>query len=379
MTTAIYQLAQQAKLDEATVDAFIESHSFPIVEDSCVTFVYRGEADAVFLQHWIFGLPSTQPFTRMRDSDLWFLIQEVPEGSRIEYKLEVIRRGKRESALDPLNPQQARDPTGTISVLHAKGYETPEWTQPDPEAREGSLEELSLSSDALGEEEDRLMVYRPARFRETRRYPLLVVFDGEGFLQHSPFKTVLDNLIHRLEIAPMIVALCPIHGRFNDTVDDPDYARFMIEELVPKLEEAYSIDPRAWAHGLLGAGVNATAALATAWRYPGFFRRLMLLSCSFPSARTTEQDRHSAVDPVWQFVHAFRDETRPPAERIFLSCGVYESRIFENRALLPLLQTAGVDVRYVEPKDGHNWGNWQDRLREGLSWLFPGPLWMIYE
>ena len=90
MTTAIYQLAQQAKLDDATVDAFIESHTFPIVEDSCVTFVYRGEADAVFLQHWIFGLPSTQPFTRMRDSDLWFLIQEVPEGSRIEYKLEVI-------------------------------------------------------------------------------------------------------------------------------------------------------------------------------------------------------------------------------------------------------------------------------------------------
>ena len=27
----------------------------------------------------------------------------------------------------------------------------------------------------------------------------------------------------------------------------------------------------------------------------------------------------------------------------------------------------------------HNWENWRDRLREGLSWLFPGPLWMVYE
>ncbi len=379
MTTAIYQLAQQPKLDEATVDAFVESHSFPIVEDSCVTFVYRGEADVVFLQHWIYGLPSSQPFTRMRDSDLWFLIQEVPEGSRIEYKLEVIRRGKRESVLDPLNPHQARNPSGSISVLHAKGYETPEWTQPDPQAREGSLEELSLASKALGDEEGRLTVYRPARFRETRRYPLLVVFDGEDFLHYSSFKTVLDNLIHRLEIAPMIVALCPTHGRFKETVDDPDYARFVTEELVPKLEETYPIDPRAWAHGLLGASVNATGALATAWRYPGVFRRLLLQSCSFPSAKTTEEERGSVVDPVWQFVHAFRGETRPPAERIFLSCGVYESRIYENRALLPLLQAAGVDVRYVETKDGHNWGNWRDRLREGLSWLFPGPLWMVYE
>ncbi len=378
MTTAIYQLAQQPKLDEATINGFIESHSFPVVEDSCVTFVYRGEADAVTLQHWIYGLPSSQPFTRMRDSDLWFLIQEVPRGSRIEYKLEVIRRGKRESILDPLNPHQAPDPSGSISVLYAQGYEIPEWTELDPQAREGTLEELSLPSEALSEER-RLTLYLPARFRKTRRYPLLVVLEGEDFLRYSSLKTILDNLIHRLEIAPMVVALCQTDGRFKETTDDPDYARFVTEDLVPKLEELYPIDPRAWAHGLVGASVSATAALATAWRHPGVFRRLLLLSCSFPLARTTEQDRHSAVDPVWQFVNTFREETRPPAERIFLSCGVYESRIYENRALLPLLQAAGVEVRYVESKDGHNWGNWRDRLRDGLSWLFPGPLWMIYE
>ena len=36
-------------------------------------------------------------------------------------------------------------------------------------------------------------------------------------------------------------------------------------------------------------------------------------------------------------------------------------------------------VRYEEARDGHNWENWRDRLRSGLSWLFPGPLWMVYE
>ncbi len=36
-------------------------------------------------------------------------------------------------------------------------------------------------------------------------------------------------------------------------------------------------------------------------------------------------------------------------------------------------------VRYSESRDGHNWENWRDRLREGLSTLFPGPLWMVYE
>ena len=46
---------------------------------------------------------------------------------------------------------------------------------------------------------------------------------------------------------------------------------------------------------------------------------------------------------------------------------------------MPILQSTGMDVRYVESFDGHNWENWRDRLREGLFFLFPGPLWMVYE
>jgi len=28
-----------------------------------------------------------------------------------------------------------------------------------------------------------------------------------------------------------------------------------------------------------------------------------------------------------------------------------------------------MEARSVEARDGHNWENWRDRLREGLSWL----------
>jgi len=39
----------------------------------------------------------------------------------------------------------------------------------------------------------------------------------------------------------------------------------------------------------------------------------------------------------------------------------------------------GIEVRFEEARDAHNWENWRDRLRNGLSWLFPGPQWMVYE
>ena len=35
--------------------------------------------------------------------------------------------------------------------------------------------------------------------------------------------------------------------------------------------------------------------------------------------------------------------------------------------------------RYVEARDGHNWENWRDRLRDGLAWLHPGEQKFVYE
>ena len=79
------------------------------------------------------------------------------------------------------------------------------------------------------------------------------------------------------------------------------------------------------------------------------------------------------------FVNQLRARPIPMSERIFISCGMYESLIYENRSLAPVLEATGMDVRYVEARDGHNWENWRDRLREGLSWLFPGPFLFVYE
>jgi enterochelin esterase family protein len=62
-----------------------------------------------------------------------------------------------------------------------------------------------------------------------------------------------------------------------------------------------------------------------------------------------------------------------------MSCGVFESLIHYNRTLAPGLVRAGVPVRFIEAQDGHNWICWRDRLRDALTWLFPGHLWMVYE
>ncbi len=375
---AIHQLIAQPDRSPAAIGHFLDRHQLPIVEGSSVTFAYRGEADAVLLQHFIYGLETSQPLQRLEGSDLWYLVLELPEQSHLQYKLNIIHGGQHNWILDPLNSHRALDPYGANSVVRSPGMARPVWTRPDPEVRAGEIIERTIESEALGEARS-VRVYLPARFRSSRRYPLLVVHDGHDYLRYSSLKTVLDNLIHSLEVAPMIVALTDAEERLAEYPDHRPHSRFLAKELVPRLERDYPLRSEPAARGLMGASFGAVAALACAWRHPGFFGRLLLQSGSFAFTDIGKHHRGPVFDPVVKFVNAFRDNPGRPSERVFISCGTYESLIYENRSMVPLLQTTGMQVRYVEARDGHNWENWRDRLRVGLSYLFPGPLWMVYE
>ena len=374
---AIDELAAGPKTREA-VDAFFAANSFPIVDGPAITFVWRGEAEAVHLKHWVFGLPSSQQLGRVEGTDVWHLTLELPPESRVEYKLEVVRGGHGEWIQDPLNPNRARDPFGANSVAHGAGYQVPEWTRRDPSAAPGRLEEITTDSGVFGRRNT--LVYLPARFRQTRRYPLLIVHDGHDYLRYASLGAVLDNLIARLEIPDMVVALTSSHDRLVEYASDERHARFLTDDLVPHLERMFPLDGHPQTRCLMGASFGAVAALSAAWQRPGFYGRLLLQSGSFTFTDIGDRNHRGPLfDPIVAFINQFRAHPMAVAERVFVSCGMYESLIYENRSLVPMLQSTGMDVRYVEARDGHNWENWRDRLREGLSWLFPGPLLLVYE
>ena len=140
MTLAIHELERRPHVAATDVDAFLGAHEFPLVEGRQATFVYRGEADAVYLQHWVYALPQEQAFTRIPGTDLWFFVMELPERSRVEYKLCVERGPHKQLVQDEFNPNHARDPYGANSVVHGEGYVMPDWVEADPDARQGTIE-----------------------------------------------------------------------------------------------------------------------------------------------------------------------------------------------------------------------------------------------
>lgn len=378
MDLAIRQLEKNEQITSEMVDSLIEGNDFPLMEGKTATFLFRGNVDGVNLQHWVYGLESSLALTRLRGTDLWYLLLELPRCSRIEYKFDILVDGKHRWVRDPFNPQVARDPFGINSVCCTTGYETPDWTFKDPDARPGSLEEHCLHNTVFGDERT-ISVYLPARFRATRRYPLLIVHDGLDYIRYAAMRTVLDNLIYRLEISPMIVVFTQADDRMREYAANESHARYIREDVLPLVEEKYPLFPQASQRCLMGSSFGSVAALHIAWSNPGSFGRLLLQSGSFAFTDIGQNTRGPAFEPVVAFMNDFRRRPGHPADKLYVSCGTFESLIYENRSLVPALQASGMDVKYTEVRDGHNWENWRDRLREGLSWLFPGPLWMVYE
>ena len=371
---------REGKPDAAAVDRFLARHEVPIVEGERCTFLWRGEADAVHLVQRIVGLPDRIPLRRLRGTDLWYAVLELPEGSRINYQLEVRHGEYVECTNDPLNPKISYSPVGTSSVCFAHGYRTPEWTHPDSDARPGELTEMTVRSRAL-RRDCRVTLYLPARFRRTGSYPLLVVYDGGDFLQYAAAKTVLDNLIHRLDVAEVVGVFLQPHDRLVEYADSAVYSRFVTRELVPQLEAELPLHGRRAGRCLLGSSFGAVAALSAAYRAPDVYGALVLMSGSFVFTDIAGADHGGGpvFDPVVRFVNRYRERPRRVADRLFVGCGVYEPLITANRSMVPRFESAGMAVRFLETRDGHTWENWRDSLRDALAWVFPGPQKMIYE
>jgi len=376
---AINRFRERRDLDHAAVDRFLERQDVPIIEGDRATFVWRGEADEVRLVHRVVGVPPGLRLRRIEKTDLWYVVLELPAGSRVEYQYAVVRHGHTEQLNDWRNPRVAHSPVGSSSVCHASGYEVPDWSRPDKDARPGSLVQLDVTSRALRRSSP-VQVYLPARFRTDAAYPLLVVHDGPDFLQYAAAQTVLDNLIHRLDVAATVVAFIAPGDRLTEYANSAAHARFVTSELVPILESEFPLVGQRAGRALMGSSFGAIAAFSTAYRNPRMYGSLLLQSGSFVFTDIgSDHGGGEVFDPVVKFVNRYRAQPTRVADRVFMSCGVYEPLIVRNRSMVPTFESTGMTVKYVEARDGHSWESWRDRLRDGLSWIYPGPQKFVYE
>ncbi len=333
-------------------------------------FAYRGQADSVRFSHP--GLRDDLWFAPLEPERRWWVLcLAIPAGSRLEYRLAIDDLAGSRRILDPLNPVHVPNPFGGDSVCEAAGYTTPRFATPDPHGSPGSLVDHVVESAAF-DRTTRTQIYLSAGVdsSDEERHPLVVVLDGPEYLQYGSLATVFDNLVGSGLIPPSIVAFSEPGDRFVEYAADARLHQHLVDELVPALERDLPCGTAPERRVLIGASFGAVAALSTAASSPNFFGRLLLQSGSFAGAGTGCKPR---PEPMWEPIHEFvRGYVRQPATvaaKVGVTCGVYESLRCENRALAPVLEGTGMDTRFVEHLDGHNFTSWRDAAGAHLPWL----------
>lgn len=352
----------------AAVNEFLSGLRSPLTEPGALTFLWRGEAQAVELLRWIHAGVDRQGFARLAGTDLWTLRLPVKDGGRFEYKLKVTLQGHEEWVLDPLNPDRAGDPFGENSVAMTFGYSRPEWTI-DRNAPRGETRMMSVKSAVFGTTRSE-KVYLPNGYDAVRRYPLVVIHDGGDYDEYADLTVSLDNLIDAGDVPPLVAVLIQADDRTVEYAKGRRHARYVVGELLPAVSAAYSISEKVEDRVLLGASLGAVASLATAFRFRGEFGGLILKSGSFVlDPKKLEQRTHPVFGRVARLVGAIRRAPDLARTRAFVSTGELEGLASENKALADLLSETGVDVLFRSSWDGHHWHNWRDQLRDALMWV----------
>ncbi len=342
----------------------------PYISGDTATFTYVGDAHSVRVEHFMSLFPAIPPMERLEGTDLWWVTVRLPKRSRIEYRLVIETAGGTSHVTDPLNRRAAHDPFGANSVAHGPGYADPPWASPSVDAAAGRIETLEVTSPAFDGLRT-LSVYLPAGHPGPDPYPACFFHDGSDLLEFAAIGTVLDNLIGAGAVRPMVGILMDPVDRNREYMALPAHGRFVVEDVLPHAIAEFGVSTNPNERIIAGASLGAVAGLATAWHDPGVFGAMMLLSGTFITELGGPWNRGPELQPIVDFMAAFTAAPGTPAPRAWMACGHYEGLAADNRAFLPHLEAAGIEVTYEEPRDGHHWQNWRNNIGDALRTLLP--------
>lgn len=354
-----------------------------------VTFLWRGARDNVRL----FGSPKEKRayLERLGDSDVWYKTFSLPDSTRLSYMFspDVPRLPdpdsknriaiKANAQMDPLNKHPWRlspyqDRFSTYSTLTLESAPADHWLK-DKGNPEGTLQRYQLHSEILGNSRE-ISIYRPAGFSANgQSMPVLFFFDALTYTSKIPTPKILDNLIAENKIPAAIAVFIANPSRASRAQElpcNPDFARFMAQELLPWTEQQTGITSRPETTLLSGSSYGGLASTCTAFSHPEKFG--MVLSQSGSYWWSPEFQRSRDFVPEWVPGQFARSETKPI--RFYLSAGLFETGwqpsdiLPSNRHLRDVLTARGYPLIYEEVAAGHDYFSWRVKLADGLVQLF---------
>jgi enterochelin esterase-like enzyme len=332
------------KIDELTVAWAIEAPSLPANSPSP-----RVVADVGAF---------TMPLTPVGTSGIFAGVATLAHGSAMTWHYEVGDR---------------RMGGGQLEV-----YETHPDSREQPGVPKGTLKQMPAWDSRIfsGTTRD-WWVYVPAQYKPDTPAAVMVFQDGAGGKDFVP--TVFDNLIAKHDM-PVTVGIFIQPGVFKDgranrsfeydTLSD-QYARFLLEEMLPEVEKTVKLRHDAASRAISGASSGGICAFTVAWERPNEFSKVLSWIGSFTdiaSGATLREGGHN-------YAALIRKTPKKPI-RVFLQDGandldnVHGNWPLANLSMAKSLAFAAYDYRFEFGQGFHSNRHGRAILPDSLRWLW---------
>jgi enterochelin esterase family protein len=231
-------------------------------------------------------------------------------------------------------------------------------------------------------------VYIPAQYKADTPTAVMVFQDGGGFVNEKGSyraPTVLDNLIHKKEIPPVIGIFInpgdkPKDGKRNakpsnrsfeyDTLSD-QYARFLLEEMLPEVSKTVNLSNDPQQRAICGNSSGGICAFTVAWQRPDHFRKVLSHIGSFTNiaaGKTLMEGGHNYP--------ALIRKTPAKPLRVFLQDGsgdldnAHGNWPLANLQMEAALKFAKYDYKTVWGDGGHNGKHGGSIFPDSMGWLW---------
>jgi len=402
---------------QAAADVFwkeIGPNGSPLIEqiqddpiNRFTTFLWRGNADT---QRVLLNLYNCSPtpgdcfLHHVKGTDVWFRTMRldhrlrmtylltpnapaVPPGAKIDDDLlsQVAVRSQR----DPLNPKATWDSPKNPDLPSHRGSSVLEMPDapPQPWATKcagvpaGEIVKQDHSS-ALLKNTRPIFVYLPPGYsKNAQPYHLLVVFDGDTYIDIVPTPTTLDNLISEKRIAPTVAVMVGnVNGmRATELPCNAIFAEFLNSELIPWLRQNYNVTRDPQRVTIAGSSYGGLAATCAAYRHPETFGNVLSQSGSYWWIPPPEHAKPNSFAPKAEanyVAQLFINSPKLPV-RFYLDAGSQEwdrdvdgsSILVTNRHLRDVLRAKGYEVFYQEFQGAHDYQSWRGTIADGLILL----------
>lgn len=230
-------------------------------------------------------------------------------------------------------------------------------------------------------------VYAPVQYSPDKSANVMVFQDGGRFQDvdgQMRVPVVFDNLIHQVRLPVTICVFIDPGGypglppytppwqtapearnrEFEYTMMTDQYARFLLDEILPEVGSRYNLTQSAAGRAICGASNGGFCAFNAAWQRPDAFSKVI----SQVGAYVNFNSGHN---------YPWLVRSSPPKPiRVFLQTGTYDLEIragnftLANLEMASALDFAGYDYRFAYGEGDHGLAHGGAILPEVLTWLW---------